>query len=48
MLKFTVMGDPIKHSLSPLIHAEFAQQAGIELEYTRTHVPAEKFAVAVD
>ena len=31
--KFAVIGIPIKHSLSPIIHKEFAKQQGINIQY---------------
>ena len=31
--KFCVFGLPVSHSLSPLIHKEFAKQQGISIQY---------------
>lgn len=48
MDKYAVFGNPIKHSWSPMIHSMFAQQTGEALEYEKTLVPEDNFAVAVD
>lgn len=48
MKKFTVIGNPIEHSLSPTIHALFAKQFSIELEYTKTLVLEESFNAAIE
>ena len=34
-LKLAVFGDPVEHSLSPGIHAEFGRQLGLPLDYRR-------------
>ena len=48
-LKFyAVIGNPIAHSKSPDIHAQFAAQCGIALRYKRVLAPVEGFAAMVD
>lgn len=43
-LRFAVFGHPIAHSLSPRLHALFAAQCGIALEYVAIDAPPERFA----
>lgn len=38
MKKYAVIGNPIQHSLSPLIHQNFAQQLDIELSYDALNI----------
>ena len=45
--QFTVIGNPIEHSLSPQIHQLFAMQRGINLEYSKTLGEAGGFKQAV-
>lgn len=41
--RFAVFGHPIKHSLSPEIHAAFGRQTGRELIYTAIDAPPARF-----
>ena len=45
--RYAVVGYPIDHSYSPLIHRLFAEQTGENLTYTRLAVTPEKFHRAV-
>jgi len=40
---YAVMGSPIVHSLSPMIHQCFAKQTGIDLYYEKIEVPVPAF-----
>ena len=47
MKQFAVFGNPVKHSLSPIIHQLFAQQYGIKLTYKAIEAPLENFEAEV-
>jgi len=47
MDQYVVAGNPVEHSQSPFIHAEFARQTGQSLEYGRLLVPLEGFGEAI-
>jgi shikimate dehydrogenase len=46
--RYAVIGNPVGHSRSPWIHAEFARACGQDLEYGRIEAPLDGFAAAVD
>ena len=43
MKKYAVIGQPIKHSLSPRIHSEFAKDSGIDISYEAIEMGPENF-----
>ena len=45
--KYAVIGNPIVHSKSPLIHAEFAKQTGQYISYERILSPLDGFAATI-
>lgn len=44
--QYAVIGNPIEHSLSPAIHAEFARATGQDIAYRRILAPLDGFAAA--
>ncbi|MFO7582707.1 shikimate dehydrogenase [Guyparkeria sp.] len=44
---FAVIGNPIEHSRSPLIHQQFARQTGIDLVYEKLWAPIDGFEAVV-
>lgn len=45
--RYAVLGNPVAHSRSPFIHAEFARQTGHDIHYGRVLCPMDGFAAAV-
>jgi len=46
--RYAVIGNPVEHSKSPWIHAEFARQTRQDIEYARLEAPPDGFARTVD
>jgi len=46
--RYAVIGNPVAHSKSPFIHAEFARQTGQDLVYERILAPLDGFKFAVE
>lgn len=46
--RYAVIGNPVAHSKSPWIHAEFARATGQDIEYGRIEAPIEGFERAVE
>lgn len=44
MLRYTLIGHPLGHSMSPFIHDELFKISGIEASYDCTDIPGEEFA----
>jgi shikimate dehydrogenase len=46
--RYAVIGNPVAHSQSPWIHAEFARATGQDIDYGRIEAPLDAFARVVD
>ena len=42
--RYAVIGNPVAHSLSPIIHRAFARQSGDSLTYSVIETPLDGFA----
>ncbi len=47
MARYVVAGNPVEHSQSPFIHAQFAKQTGEALVYDRLLCPLDRFVATV-
>lgn len=45
---YAVVGNPVEHSKSPLIHGEFARQTGQDMRYEKRLAPRDGFVAAVE
>ena len=43
MKKYAVIGNPVHHSISPMIHAQFSQEFGLEISYEKILSPIDGF-----
>ncbi len=48
MIVLAVFGQPVRHSLSPRIHALFAEEAGLEVVYTAIEAGPGEFPAALE
>lgn len=46
--RYALIGNPVAHSKSPAIHAEFARATGEDIEYGRIEAPLDAFAREVE
>ena len=46
--RYAVIGNPVAHSRSPAIHAQFARQTGQDIAYERIAAPLDGFVAAVE
>lgn len=46
--RYAVIGNPVAHSKSPLIHAEFARETGQNMTYDRIHAEIPQFEAEVE
>ena len=46
--RYAVVGNPVRHSMSPQIHAAFARATGQEIDYVRIESPLDGFERTVD
>ena len=45
--RYCVLGNPVAHSLSPAIHARFAEQCGQDMQYEAILAPLDGFSATV-
>ena len=48
MKQFAVVGDPIEHSLSPMLHKEIYRQLGIKASFEIAHIEKEYLQIFIN
>lgn len=48
MNRYCVVGNPVEHSKSPIIHKQFAEQTGKHISYDKVLIEAERFTESMD
>ena len=48
MKHFTIIGNPVEHSMSPIMHSWIFQKTGIDAKYTKTHSTSDDLSTVIE